>query len=122
MGAFTGQTASPLSVMLAVGLDTGLAGLPYAGASVGVGLGTDISHVTAVNVPALATLLRATHSAMCSPFGGSGAMAPGFYEALAAGVGVVVLTGATLPPTGVVTPTGVVGGLPLVGTSTAVPV
>lgn len=122
MGAFTGPTASPFSVMLSAGLNAGLAGLPYAGASVGVGTGTDLSHVVSVNVPALATLLRSTHSAMCGPMGGSGAMVPGFYEALAAGVGVVVLTGATLPPTGVVAPTGVVGGLPLVGTSTAVPV
>lgn len=122
MGAFTGPNASPLSVMLSAGLDAGLAGLPYAGVSVGVGLGTDISHVVSVNVPALASILRTTHSAMCAPLGGSGAMVPGFYEALAAGVGVVVLTGATLPPTGVVAPTGVVGGLPLVGTSTAVPV
>lgn len=122
MGAFTGPTVSPLSVMLSAGLDAGLAGLPYAGVSVGVGLGTDISHVVSVNVPALASILRTTHSAMCAPLGGSGAMVPGFYEALAAGVGVVVLTGATLPPTGVVAPTGVVGGLPLVGTSTAVPV
>ena len=122
MAAFTGQTAPALSVFLSTGLNTGLAGLPYAGASVGVGLGIDISHVVSVNVPTLATILRSTHSAMCAPMGGSGAMVPGFYEGLAAGVGMVVLTGATLPPTGVVSPSGVVGGLPLVGTSTSIPV
>lgn len=122
MGAFTGPTSSPLSVMLSAGLNTGLAGLTYAGASVGVGTGTDLSHVVSVNVPALATLLRSTHSAMCGPMGGTGAQVPGFYEALAAGVGVVVLTGATLPPTGVVAPTGPLGPSSSVGTSTSVPV
>lgn len=122
MGAFTGPTSSPLSVMLSAGLNAGLAGLPYAGASVGVGTGTDISHVVSVNVPALATVLRSTHSAMCGPMGGSGAQVPGFYEALAAGVGVVVLTGATLPPSGVVAPSGPLGPSSSVGTSTSVPV
>ncbi len=122
MGAFTGPTSSAMSVMLSAGLNAGLAGLTYAGVSVGVGAGTDISHVVSVNVPALATLLRSTHSAMCAPMGGSGALAAGFYEALAAGVGVVVLTGATLPPTGVVAPSGPLGPSSSVGTSTSVPV
>lgn len=122
MGAFTGPTASPFSVMLSAGLNAGLAGLPYAGVSVGVGSGTDLSHVVSVNVPALATVLRSTHSAMCGPMGGSGAQVPGFYEALAAGVGVVVLTGGTLPPTGVVAPSGPLGPSSSVGTSTSVPV
>lgn len=122
MGAFTGPTSSPLSVMLSAGLNAGLASLPYAGVSVGVGSGTDNSHVVSVNVPALTTILRSTHSAMCASMGGTSAQVPGFYGALAAGVGVVVLTGATIPPTGVVAPSGPLGPSSSVGTSTSVPV
>lgn len=122
MGAFTGPTATSLSVMLTNGLNAGLAGLPYSGVSVGVGTGTDTSRVVSVNVPTLATLLRTTHAAMCGPMGGNGAQVPGFYEALAAGVEVVVLTGQTLPPTGVVAPSGPLGPSSSVGTSTSVPV
>ena len=122
MAAWTGPTTSYLATMLAAGLNSGLAGLPYAGVSVGVGSGLDTSHVVSANVPALATLLRTTHSAMCSPMGGSGAMTPVFYDALAAGVGVVVLTGMTVPPTGVVAPTAPLGPSSSVGTSTSFPV
>lgn len=121
MGAFTGPNATPLAVMLSAGLNTGLAGLSYAGVSVGVGTGTDVSQVASVNVPTLASLLRTTHSAMCSSMGGSGALAPMFYDALAAGVGVVVLTGMTVPPTGVVAPTAPLGPSSSVGTSSSVP-
>jgi hypothetical protein len=121
-GTYQGQTAPHLATVIATGLNTGLLGLTYTGVSAGVGTGTDVSHVVSANGPTLAQVLRSVHSGLCAVQGGSGAMVPGFYEALANGIVTVVLTGLTIPPTGVVVPSGPLGTASGVGTSTSVPV
>lgn len=120
-GTFRGQTAPQLATVISVGLNTGLMGLTYTGVSVGVATGTDVSHVVSANPTALAQVLRSVHSGLCAIQRGTGAQAAGFYEALAAGISTVVLTGMTIPP-GVVAPSGPAGAYPGVGTSTSVPV
>lgn len=117
-----GQTAPQLATVIAVGLTTGLMGMTYTGVSTGVATGTDVSLVVSANSTALSSTLRTVHSGLCAAQGGSGAQAPGFYEAIANGIVVVVSTGVTIPPTGVVAPTGPVGPSSSVGTSVSVPV
>lgn len=119
MGALHGPNVPSLATTLSAGLTAGLAGLPYAGVSVGVGTGTDVSRVVSANVPALAQALRAAHSALCAAQGGTGSTVPAFYEALASGIAVVISTGTG---TGAVAPTGPLGPSSSVGTSTSVPV
>ena len=111
-----------LATALASGLNTGLVGLTYLGVSAGVGLGVDLSRVIAANPVTLATILRGIHTNLCATNGGTGSLVPGFYEALAGAIAGVVLTGGTLPPTGVVFPTGPLGPAPGVGVSNSVPV
>lgn len=117
-----GATASLTAATLATGLAVGLTGLTYLGTSAGVGLGTDISRVASVNTPLLAQTLRTTHTSMCLPQGGTGALVPGYYEALAGAISSIILTGQTLPPTGVVAPSGPLGPSASVGVSTSIPV
>lgn len=119
MAALPGPNAPALATTLAAGLNAGLAGLPYAGVSTGVGTGTDASRVVSANVPALAQVLRTAHSAICAVQGGTGSHAPAFYESLASGIVTVVLTGTGI---GAVAPTGPLGPSSSVGTSTSVPV
>lgn len=114
---FNGQTAPRLARVLSTGLNAALNGLTYAGVSTGVSSGTDVSHVTTVNVPALATAIQAAHASLCSPLGGHGATQPSFYTGLAGGIGSIIQTGVTLTPSGVVTPSGPVGVGATVGTS-----
>lgn len=119
MGALRGPNVSALATTLAAGITSGLAGLPYLGASTGVGTGTDVSRVVSANVPALSASLRAAHSAACAVQGGTGSSVPAFYEALASGIAAVLVTGTG---TGAVAPTGPLGPSSSVGTSTSVPV
>lgn len=121
-GTFRGQTAPQLATVISVGLNTGLLGLTYSGVSVGVATGLDVSHVVSANPTTLAQTLRSIHSGLCAIQRGTGAQAAGFYEALAAGISTVLLTGLTVPPSGVVAPSGPAGSYPGVGTSTSVPV
>ena len=118
----TGVNAPLLATTLSVGLTTGLAGLTYLGVSAGVGLGTDLSRVVVANPVTLAQTLRGVHTGLCAAGGGTGAVVPGFYEALAGAIVGVMLTGGTLPPTGVVAPTSPLGPSSSVGVSTSVPV
>jgi hypothetical protein len=120
--SLTGQNVPALATVLSTGLTTGLVGLTYAGVSVGVATGADTSLVTRADVPTLAQVLRTTHTSLCAAQGGTGSVVPGFYEALASGIVSVIVTGATVPPTGVVAPTGPVGPGSSVGTSLSVPV
>lgn len=119
MGALQGPNVPALATTLAAGLPAGLAGLPYAGVSAGVGTGTDVSLVASTNVPALSAALRTAHSAACAVQGGTGSAVPAFYDALASGIAVVIATGAGV---GAVAPTGPLGPSSSVGTSTSVPV
>lgn len=119
MGALRGQNAPALATALAAGLNAGLVGLSYLGASVGVGTGTDVSRVVSVNALVLAQSLRTTHTALCVAQGGTGSTVPSFYEALAAGIAAVIATGTGV---GVVAPTGPLGPSSSVGTSASVPV
>lgn len=119
MAALPGPNAPALATTLAAGLNAGLAGLPYAGVSTGVGTGTDASRVVSANVPALAQVLRTAHSAACAVQGGTGSTVPVFYDALAAGIAAVVITGTGL---GAVAPTGPLGPSSSVGVSASVPV
>lgn len=119
MGALRGTNAPALATALATGLNAGLLGLSYLGASVGVGTGTDVSRVVSVNALALSQSLRTTHTALCVAQGGTGSTVPSFYEALAAGIAAVIATGTGA---GVVAPTGPLGPSSSVGTSTSVPV
>lgn len=114
---FNGPTSTSLAQVLTLGLNTSLVGLTYAGVSTGVATGTDSSHVTAVNLPSLVTLLQTNHRALCAPLGGTGAQVPGFYTGLAAGIGAIIQTGVTAIPSGIVAPTGPVGVGATVGTS-----
>jgi hypothetical protein len=119
MGALRGTNVPALATTLAAGLNSGLAGLPYAGVSTGVGTGTDTSLVVSANIPALAQVLRTSHTAACAVQGGTGSTVPAFYEALAAGIATVVITGTGI---GAVAPTGPLGPSSSVGTSASVPV
>ena len=116
-GSLGGPNAPALATVIAAGLTAGLAGLTYAGTSAGVALGTDISAVTRADVPSLAAVIRATHSSLCASQGGTGSQFPAFYDALANGIVSVILTGVTLPPTGVVSPVGPPGPSSAIGTS-----
>lgn len=119
MGSLPGPNAPALATVISSGITAGLSGLPYLGASVGVGTGTDTSRVTRADPVTLATALRTAHSAACAVQGGTGAQVPAFYEALASGIVTVVLTGTG---TGAVAPTSPLGPSSSVGTSTSVPV
>jgi len=119
MAALPGPNAPALATTLAAGLNAGLAGLPYAGVSTGVGTGTDASRVVSANVPTLAQVLRTAHIAACAVQGGTGSTVPVFYDALAAGIAAVVITGTGL---GAVAPTGPLGPSSSVGVSASVPV
>lgn len=114
---FNGNTSTALAQIITSGLNASLTGLPYAGVSTGVATGVDTSHVTAVNLPALVSLLQTNHRALCAPLGGTGAQVPGFYTGLAAGIGAIIQTGVTAIPSGIVAPTGPVGVGATVGTS-----
>jgi hypothetical protein len=111
-----GPVTPQLGLMLTQGLNASLTGCSYVGVSIGVGTGTDVSGVTVVNVPLLSTTLRSAHAAACAPFGGTGSVLPGFYQALADGIAVIVQSGVTIPGARV-TPTGPPGPGPSVGTS-----
>lgn len=119
MSGLTGQNAPALATLLSVGLNSGLAGLTYAGVSTGVAIGTDVSAVTRADPTSLATILRSVHAGLCAALGGSGALSPIFYTAIANGISVAVLMGIG---TGVVAPTGPLGPGSSVGTSLSVPV
>ncbi len=119
MAALPGPNAPALATTLAAGLNSGLAGLTYAGVSTGVGTGTDVSRVVSANIPALAQVLRTAHSALCAAQGGTGSTVPVFYDALAAGIATVVITGTGI---GAVAPTGPLGPSSSVGVSASVPV
>lgn len=119
MSGLAGQNAPALATLLSVGLNSGLAGLPYAGVSTGVATGTDVSAVTRADPASLATILRTVHAGLCAAQGGSGAQSPVFYTAIANGISVVLFTGIGA---GAVAPTGPVGPSSSVGTSISVPV
>ena len=119
MSALPGPNTPALATVISNGITAGLAGLPYLGASVGVGTGADVSRVVSVNVPALAAVLRTTHASLCAVQGGTGSRVPAFYDALASGIVTVILTGTGF---GAVAPTGPLGPSSSVGTSTSVPV
>jgi hypothetical protein len=119
MSGLTGQNVSALATVLSVGLNSGLAGLPYAGVSAGVATGTDVSVVSRADPTTLAAALRTVHAGLCAAQGGSGAQAPNFYTALANGIVVVVRTGTGA---GAVAPSGPMGPSSSVGTSTSAPV
>jgi hypothetical protein len=121
-GTYSGPITNLLATVLSVGLNTGLLGLTYTGVSVGVATGLDTSRVISANGTTLAQVLRTTHAGLCAAQSGGGSVVPGFYEALANGIVTVILTGTTIPPTGVVAPTGPVGVASGVGTSTSIPV
>lgn len=116
-----GTASSQMAQVIAAGLNSGLNGLTYAGASVGVGQGLDQSQVSGVSVPTLAQTLETTHRGLCSAAGGSGSSVPGFYVSMARAIGVVIQTGRTRPPGGQVTPTSPLGPSSTLGTSLSVP-
>ena len=116
-GGVGGSQANRFARALALGITEALMGTTYTGVSAGVSSGTDISLVASVNVTTLASTLEATHRSLCTPLGGLGSQAPGFYQALADGIASILRTGATIPGTGVVAPSGSTGPLPGVGTS-----
>lgn len=115
-GGLHGQNAQALARMITLGLNGSLTGSPYQGVSTGVGQGTDVSVVTGVAAPALATAIQAAHASICAGLGGSGSLLPAFYTSLAAGIAVIVQTGVTIP-VAVVAPTGPLGPASGVGTS-----
>lgn len=114
-----GPTAPLVARALDTGLASALSGCPYAGVSAGVSAGVDVSRVATLDLNSLALALRGTHSSLCEAQGGHGAIVPGFYQALARGIGAILQTGVTASPTGLVSPTGITGLLPSVGTSTS---
>lgn len=125
VSALTGSLAGPVAPRLARALLTALppalTPLPYAGVSVGVASGTDLSAVSTVNVPALTALLRDTHVGLCGGLGGSGSLSPALYTGLSLAIAAIVTTGATVPGTGVVVPSGSPAPGSGVGTSTSSP-
>ena len=116
-----GSASTQMAQVISAGLNSGLNGLTYAGASVGVGQGLDQSQVSGVNVPTLATALESAHRGLCSAAGGSGSSVPGFYVSLARSIGVVIQTGRSRPPGGQVTPSAPLGPSSSLGTSLSVP-
>lgn len=116
-GGVGGTQSERFSRALTLGITEAMTGCQYTGVSAGVSSGTDISMISSVNTATLASLLEATHRGLCSPLGGGGSIAPGFYLALANGIASILRTGVTIPGSGVVAPSGPVGPLPGVGTS-----
>lgn len=121
-GGLSGQVSPRFAQALTLGLNSGLLGCTYAGVSTGVASGTDMSHVTSVNTVTLAGTLQVTHASFCAALGGSGALNPLWYTCLASAIGSIILTGVTLPASGIVLPTGPLGPGSSVGTSLSVPV
>jgi len=119
MSALPGPNSPALATVISNGITAGLSGLPYLGASVGVGTGTDASRVVRADPVTLSTALRTAHTAACAVQGGTGSRVPAFYEALASGIVTVILTGTGI---GAVAPTGPLGPSSSVGTSTSVPI
>lgn len=116
-GGVAGPQSSGLARALCLGLTEILTGSPYVGVSIGVSLGTDVSFVASVNTLTLASILESNHRGLCTSLGGLGSVVPGFYLAVARGIGAVIQTGVTIPGAGVVAPSGIAGPLPAAGTS-----
>ncbi len=116
-GGVGGPQSSRVARAISLGLTEVLTGSSYVGISAGVSTGTDISLVATVNTVTLASILEPIHRSLCTPMGGLGSNAPGFYLALARGISAVLRTGVTTPGSGVVSPAGPAGFLPGVGTS-----
>ncbi len=117
-GGLVGATASQLGLAIGLGLISSLSGqLTYVGVSTGVGSGIDLSAVTQANAYTLAPILRLNHAPLTAGFGGSGAQLPAFYDAISVGIAAMLLTGMTVPGSGVVVPSGPLGPGGSVGTS-----
>ena len=116
-GGVGGSQSERFARALTLGLSEAMSGAQYRGISAGVSSGTDISMVSSVNTPTLASLLESTHRGLCSTLGGSGSVVPGFYLSLANGIASILRTGVTIPGSGIVSPSGPVGPTPGVGTS-----
>ena len=96
-----GPTASILAKAIAIGIATSFSTAQYAGPSIGVGVGVDVSKVTVTNpatlIPILSTGLAGASGPLVSIGIGNGIAA---LLALGTGVGVVTGSPSTTPGTG----------------------
>lgn len=118
IGGLAGVTAPQVGLAIGLGLISSLSGqLAYTGASIGVGSGTDLSAVTHADAYMLAMAFRLNHAVLAQNLGGTGAHLPAFYDSISVGIASMLMTGVTVPGSGIVAPSGPLGPGSSVGSS-----